>query len=102
LDPAAWSYIFTCEFAFLIIAGRSGARVLIGVIPMFFFFWDAINFRELEREKAWSRIYLLPALMAEGDRDLYRRRQAMMEREREIMKEVPGWEVSTMVAVGTF
>jgi len=54
----------------------------------------AINFRELEREKVWSRVYLLPALMAEGDRDMYRRQQAMIEREREIMKDVPGWEVS--------
>lgn len=42
----------------------------------------------------WSRIYLMPALMAEEDRDLYRRQQAMIEREREIMKDVPGWEVS--------
>ena len=28
--------------------------------------------RELEREKVWSRIYLLPILMAERDRDLCR------------------------------
>lgn len=32
--------------------------------------------------------------MAEGDRDLYRRQQAALEREKEIMKDVPGWEVS--------
>ena len=32
-------------------------------------------------------------LMAEGDRDLYRRQQAALAREREIMKDVPGWEV---------
>ncbi len=49
--------------------------------------------RELQREKVWSRIYLVPLLMAEGDRDAYRREQAALAREREIMKDVPGWEV---------
>lgn len=49
--------------------------------------------RELEREKLWSRIHLVPLLMAEGDRDLYRRQQAALSREKEIMKDVPGWEV---------
>jgi len=32
--------------------------------------------------------------MAEGDRDGYRREQAALSREREIMKDVDGWEVS--------
>ena len=49
--------------------------------------------RELAREKVWSRIHLVPLLMAEGDRDLYRREQAALGREREIMKDVHGWEV---------
>lgn len=49
--------------------------------------------RELEREKLWSRIHLVPLLMAEGDRDQYRRQQAALAREKEIMKDVPGWEV---------
>ena len=49
--------------------------------------------RELQREKVWSRIHLVPLLMAEGDRDLYRRQQAALAREKEIMKDVPGWEV---------
>ncbi|KAH6915100.1 GRIM-19 [Coprinopsis sp. MPI-PUGE-AT-0042] len=53
--------------------------------------------RELEREKVWSRIHLVPMLMAEGDRDLYRRQQASLAREREIMKDVPGWEVGKSV-----
>ncbi|KAH9899640.1 GRIM-19 [Cubamyces lactineus] len=48
--------------------------------------------RELQREKVWSRIHLVPLLLAEGDRDAYRRQQAALEREREIMKDVPGWE----------
>jgi NADH dehydrogenase (ubiquinone) 1 alpha subcomplex subunit 13 len=50
-------------------------------------------FRELEREKIWSRIHLVPLLMAEGDRDGYRREQAALGREKEIMKDVKGWEV---------
>ena len=36
-------------------------------------------------------------LMAEGDRDLYRRQQAALAREKEIMKDVPGWEVGIYV-----
>lgn len=52
-----------------------------------------ILFRELAREKAWSRIHLVPLLLAEGDRDTYRREQAALEREKEIMKDVKGWEV---------
>jgi hypothetical protein len=50
--------------------------------------------RELQREQVWSRIHLVPLLVAEGDRDAYRRQQAALEREREIMKDVKGWEVS--------
>lgn len=41
----------------------------------------------------WSRIHLVPLLLAEGDRDTYRRQQAALAREREIMKDVKGWEV---------
>lgn len=48
--------------------------------------------RELQREKAWSRIHLVPLLLAESDRDVYRREQAALAREKEIMKDVPGWE----------
>ena len=53
--------------------------------------------RELNREKAWSRIYLVPLLLAEQDRDAYRRQQAANAREAEIMKDVPGWEVGCCV-----
>lgn len=52
------------------------------------------RYRELQREKVWSRIHLVPLLLAEGDRDAYRRQQAALQREREIMKDVKGWEVS--------
>ncbi|AFR97109.1 NADH dehydrogenase (ubiquinone) 1 alpha subcomplex 13 [Cryptococcus neoformans C23] len=48
--------------------------------------------RELKREKAWSRINLVPLLLAEQDRDAYRRQQAALAREKEIMKDYPGWE----------
>ncbi|KAG8936730.1 hypothetical protein FRC02_012012 [Tulasnella sp. 418] len=48
--------------------------------------------RELKREKAWSRLHLVPMLLAEGDRDAYRREQAALAREKEIMKDVKGWE----------
>jgi len=50
---------------------------------------------ELQREKVWSRIHLTPLLLAESDRDVYRREQAALAREKEIMKDVPDWEVST-------
>ena len=50
--------------------------------------------RELQREKVWSRIHLVPLLLAEGDRDEHRRQLAANAREQEIMKNVKGWEVS--------
>ncbi|KAJ3797963.1 hypothetical protein GGU11DRAFT_31436 [Lentinula aff. detonsa] len=53
--------------------------------------------RELQREKAWSRIHLVPLLMAEGDRDAYRRQQAALAREKEIMKDVEGWETGKSI-----
>lgn len=53
--------------------------------------------RELQREQVWSRIHLVPLLVAEGDRDAYRRQQAAVERERMIMKDVKGWEVSLII-----
>lgn len=53
-------------------------------------------YRELKREDTWARIYLVPLLLAEGDRDAHRREQASLAREREIMKDVKGWEVSAI------
>jgi len=53
--------------------------------------------RELKREKAWSRIHLVPLLVAESDRDDYRRAQAAIARERLIMKNVKGWEAGKSV-----
>jgi hypothetical protein len=54
-------------------------------------------YRELRRENTWARIHLVPLLLAEGDRDAYRREQAAQAREREIMKDVRGWEVSAIL-----
>ena len=56
--------------------------------------FDVFPDRELQREKVWSRIHIVPLLLAEGDRDAYRRQEAALRREREIMKDVKGWEVS--------
>lgn len=50
--------------------------------------------RELRRELAWSRINLVPVILAEQDRDIHRRNLANLAREKEIMKDVEGWEVS--------
>lgn len=45
---------------------------------------------ELAREKMWSRIYLIPMLQAEEDRDVVRRDFAQKAMERELLgKEVP-------------
>ena len=52
---------------------------------------------ELAREKQWSRFYILPLLEAEADRDLYRRTQSLIQKEQEIMSEVPGFDATESV-----
>ncbi|WFD26708.1 Vacuolar protein sorting-associated protein 41 [Malassezia nana] len=52
---------------------------------------------ELARERAWSRIYLTPLLLAETDRDMFRRDRASALRENLLMKDVPNWEVGKSV-----
>ncbi|WFD19582.1 Vacuolar protein sorting-associated protein 41 [Malassezia caprae] len=47
---------------------------------------------ELARERTWSRIYLTPLLLAESDRDMFRRDRASALRENLLMKDVPNWE----------
>ncbi|KAA8916011.1 hypothetical protein TRICI_001826 [Trichomonascus ciferrii] len=47
---------------------------------------------ELARERAWSRIYLQPVLEAEADRDAVRRHFSALAKEKEIMKDVEGWD----------
>ncbi|KAF8915362.1 GRIM-19, partial [Mucidula mucida] len=51
-----------------------------------------IEKRELQREKVWSRIHLIPLLLAEADRAAYHLRLSDMALEAAIMKDVPGWE----------
>ncbi|KAI3616425.1 nadh dehydrogenase 1 alpha subcomplex subunit 13 [Moniliophthora roreri] len=82
--------------------GPGGLVILGGVaaVTAFGFYrygQGALERRELQREKVWSRIHLVPLLMAEGDRDAYRRQQAALAREREIMKDVNGWEAGKSI-----
>ncbi|KAL1918854.1 uncharacterized protein VTP21DRAFT_2876 [Calcarisporiella thermophila] len=82
--------------------GPSGLALVVGVTAVCTFgFWQYARGmsekRELKRENTWSRIYLVPLLQAETDRDTYRRQQASLQREKEIMKDVPGWEVGKSV-----
>lgn len=44
-----------------------------------------MRFSELAREKMWGRIYLIPVLQAEEDRDLVRRYYANKAREKELL-----------------
>ncbi|KAI0692268.1 GRIM-19 [Cytidiella melzeri] len=82
--------------------GPSGVVILGGVTAVCAYGFYRLGLgnlekRELQREKAWSRIHLVPLLLAEGDRDAYRRQQAALEREKEIMKDVKDWEAGKSV-----
>jgi NADH dehydrogenase (ubiquinone) 1 alpha subcomplex subunit 13 len=63
-------------------------------------FYEVINGikerREMAREKMWTRIHLIPMLQAETDRDDVRRYWAAQEREKELMKDVKGWEFGSV------
>jgi len=77
--------------------GPSGLVMFLGVMGitsfgMYRVLQGRAEQRELKREKVWSRIHLTPLLIAEADRDAYRREQAALAREKAIMKDVPGWE----------
>lgn len=56
--------------------------------------------RELYRERQWSRLHLVPLLLAEQDRDAYRRHAAAVAREKSIMSDVDGWEVGLCSSLG--
>ncbi|KAK9460606.1 GRIM-19 [Lipomyces oligophaga] len=47
--------------------------------------------RELNREKVWARLHILPLLQAEMDRDSVRRTFATQKREQELMKDHADW-----------
>ncbi|CDR40617.1 CYFA0S05e02476g1_1 [Cyberlindnera fabianii] len=53
--------------------------------------------RELARERHWARIHLMPLLIAEEDRTAVRRVYSELEREKEVMKDVEGWEAGKSV-----
>ncbi|EPE27857.1 hypothetical protein GLAREA_04648 [Glarea lozoyensis ATCC 20868] len=70
--------------------GFRPAYLLFGVAGiMTFGFWKLgkgiREHNELAREKMWSRIYLIPMLTAEEDRDLARRHYADLEREQKLL-----------------
>ncbi|WFD30402.1 hypothetical protein MSPP1_001421 [Malassezia sp. CBS 17886] len=82
--------------------GPSGTVLLAGVLGISIFGFYRVGLanqekREIARERAWSRIYLTPMILAEGDRDTFRRETAAIAREKELMKDVPGWEVGKSV-----
>jgi hypothetical protein len=85
--------------------GDGFSMIMMILIKCFFFLFANLCIRtysELAREKTWSRIHLVPLLLAESDRDGYRRQQAAIEREREIMKDVKGWEVRHWISIFSF
>jgi NADH dehydrogenase (ubiquinone) 1 alpha subcomplex subunit 13 len=51
----------------------------------------------LKREKLWARLYVLPAIQAEWDREWMKWRADQLAKEAEIMKNVPGWVVGEKV-----
>ncbi|CAH7675371.1 GRIM-19 [Phakopsora pachyrhizi] len=84
------------------VKGPSGAVLIgavFGICTLGFYRYGQGNLEKLElkREQMWSRIHLVPLLMAESDRDAYRRNRANLEREKEIMRDVPGWEAGKSV-----
>ncbi|KAJ3100778.1 hypothetical protein HDU97_001949 [Phlyctochytrium planicorne] len=77
--------------------GPSGLVIILGTFGVMAYGWHWLSQsnaerRELRREKAWSRISLVPLLQAETDRDLVRRLESVRGQEAEIMKNVEGWK----------
>ncbi|CCU97729.1 unnamed protein product [Malassezia sympodialis ATCC 42132] len=84
------------------VRGPSGVFLIFATVGISAFgFWRLgqgnIERRELARERAWSRIYLTPLLLAESDRDMFRRDRASVLRENLLMKDVPNWEAGKSV-----
>jgi len=82
--------------------GPSGLVLLLGTVVIcgygfYKFALGAHERRELDRENAWTRIYLTPLLVAETDRDVHRRTRASVAREAAIMEHVKGWKVGSSV-----
>ncbi|KAJ1910788.1 hypothetical protein IWQ60_001176 [Tieghemiomyces parasiticus] len=78
--------------------GPSGTALFLGLFGimgfgMYHHMKSRKEWREIQRERIWTRLHLIPMLQAEQDRDTYRREEALRAREAEIMKDVPDWEV---------
>ncbi|KAJ3136156.1 hypothetical protein HK100_002031 [Physocladia obscura] len=76
--------------------GPSGAVVFLGVFATMGvgFYYVGLNNaerREIRREKAWTRISLVPLLQAETDRDVVRRLASARAKESSIMQEKHDW-----------
>ncbi|KAJ7087407.1 GRIM-19 [Mycena crocata] len=76
--------------------GPGALAILGGVTALVTFgFWRLglgnVERRELQREKTWARIHLVPILMAEGDRAAYQQQRRTAGIEADIMKDVKGW-----------
>ncbi|KIM25197.1 hypothetical protein M408DRAFT_221283 [Serendipita vermifera MAFF 305830] len=82
--------------------GPSGLVLLLGTLGVcgygfYRYGLGAVEQRELKREKAWSRIHLIPLLEAENDRDKYRRAIAEKTIEDAIMQRHKGWKAGQSV-----
>ncbi|KAJ3332851.1 hypothetical protein HDU76_012844 [Blyttiomyces sp. JEL0837] len=77
--------------------GPSGAVIFLTALGIMSYGWYWVGKsnaerRELNREKAWSRLSLVPLLQAETDRDLVRRLRSVKAKESEIMMSShPSW-----------
>ncbi|KAL7753303.1 hypothetical protein RI367_001078 [Sorochytrium milnesiophthora] len=84
------------------VRGPGGAVMFAGMTAVVTYGWywaiqGMRERRELLREKTWARIHLIPLLQAEADRAEVRLVEQQEAQEREIMKDVPGWEVGKNV-----
>mmetsp|Transcript_15730 Transcript_15730/g.44016 ORF Transcript_15730/g.44016 Transcript_15730/m.44016 type:complete len:144 (-) Transcript_15730:197-628(-) len=86
--------------------GPSGAAIFgIGALVMSYGFYlvgqTNIQRRADRAEKEAARRALVPLLQAEEDRRYLAERKALLEKEAEIMKDVPGWKVGASVINST-
>lgn len=49
--------------------------------------------REIDREQVLGKLYIIPFMLVEAEREDYRRNYYSLMREAMIMKDVKGWEV---------
>lgn len=83
--------------------GPSGALIFMALAGIIGYGWYEFDGslkekKQLDVEKSWMRISLVPLLQAEMDRDMARRYDAAEKQEAEIMKNVPGWKAGDLKA----